>query len=327
MINKIASLIKNANKIAVLGHIKTDFDCVCSCLAFRQAMLAMDKQADIFIDTQYFKPQMSTLPDFDVINTASGKDKYDLYVCLDTATIDRLGKNKYKIMKNRAISCQIDHHGSNDGYCKYNYIKSPSSSNCEILYSLFGLLNIKITPVMAKLLITGIHADCGNLTYNNTTSDTYFVVGKLLERYNDEIGTILEPIFMNDSLPEFELKKFAYGNTNLYYNDKISALVITEQDFISTKSTLADTSYLVTIGKNISTVKIAIMISQDVTQDNCYFVSIRSKGNYNSGNVASVFGGGGHINAAGCKIFDTIDNVTARLIKAAEAEIDRVEKL
>ena len=55
-----------------------------------------------------------------------------------------------------------------------------------------------------------------------------------------------------------------------------------------------------------------ILASQD---DKGYFrVSFRSKGDVSARAVAETFGGGGHKNASGCKLYGTFDEVKQRLI-------------
>ncbi len=318
--NRVADMVKRANNVAIIGHIKTDGDCVCSCLAFKLGMEQLGKHADVFIDSEFY-PQLHSLPYIDQINKPAFS-KYDLYVCLDTATIDRLGKNKYKIYKNRNISCQIDHHGTNPSYCKVNYINEKSSSTCELIYTFFKLINVRISKDMARLLLTGIMTDSGSFNYSCATKDTLYIASKLLEIYGDTMDKITEPIFASQTLDEYNLAKLAYSKLQFHLDNKLAFLLITKQDFLDTNTTVDNTARLTIIGKNIATVKMMILVSEDITQKDCYYVSIRSKGDCSSRNVASVFGGGGHILASGCKIFDTEANVTKRLLDAATAEIN-----
>ena len=154
---RIIEQIKSAKNIVIFSHIKTDCDAVCSSLAFKLAMESIGKHADVFIDSQ-FSHQIEQLDHFGTINKQTA-DKYDLFVCLDTATIDRLGKNKYKIMKNRAKSVQLDHHATNEKYCKLNYINENHSSTCELLYTFFRAAGIIINSQMAKLMLVGMLTD------------------------------------------------------------------------------------------------------------------------------------------------------------------------
>lgn len=316
---KIIEQIKNSKNIAIFSHIKTDCDAVCSSLSFKLAVESLGKRADVFIDSK-FSHEIEELPYFNCVNNKT-IDNYDLYVCLDTATIDRLGKNKYKIMKNRPKSVQLDHHGTNGKYCKYNYINEEKSSTCELLYTFFKMLNVNITPVMAKLLLTGILTDTSRLTYSNTTKDTLYVASKLLEYTNLSMDKVCEPIFSNKTLPEFELNKLVYQKLEFTPDYKIAYVVLNSEDFKKINASFDEVHGLCDIGMAINTVQVVILASQDPVQQDCYHVSIRSKGQISARAIGEAFGGGGHFNAAGCKIFDTHNNTKERLLQAAIKEL------
>lgn len=315
---KIAEFIKNSENFAIFAHINTDCDAVCSSLALKIALEQIGKKADVFIDSQ-LSHQMA---DFSYIESVNKKtlQKYDAYICLDTATIDRLGKNKYKVMRNRKNSCNLDHHGTNERYCALNFVDESYSSTCELLVDFFDVLGVEITKRIAKLLISGIYTDTGRLTFSNTTSRTLEFVSRLIKIYGDTMDTITEQIFKNKSLKEFALDKVVYQNMEII-DKKIAIVIIDKDDFEKTNTKLEETHGLVDIASEIGNVKISILASQDVSQENCFFVSIRSKNGYSARNIASDFGGGGHIQASGCKIFDTKENVRKMLIDSARKEI------
>ena len=50
-------------------------------------------------------------------------------------------------------------------------------------------------------------------------------------------------------------------------------------------------------------------------------VSLRAKGDVDVNRVAARFGGGGHVNAAGCTIQGTLDGVTQQVLDAVRAAI------
>ena len=314
--SKIIDEINRSKNIAIFSHIKTDCDAVCSSLSFKLAVEQLGKKVDIFIDSN-FSHQIQALPHFECINKKT-LNKYDLYVCLDSATIDRLGKNKYKIMKNRAQSVQIDHHETNTKYCKINYINHGCSSTCEILYNFYKMLGVKITPTMAKLLLTGMLTDTKNFMYSNTTKETLFVASKLLDLSETTMDSICDPIFRNQTVSEFKLNKFVYENLCITENDKIAYIIIDSNDFNRLGASFDESHGLCDIGMAINTVQIMLLASEDPLQENCYHVSVRTKGDVCARTICEAFGGGGHYNAAGCKIFDTKQNITENLLNEAK---------
>ena len=54
---------------------------------------------------------------------------------------------------------------------------------------------------------------------------------------------------------------------------------------------------------------------------NVYRISLRSKGKNNVAKVAEIFGGGGHRNAAGCRIEGSFEDVRQRVIEGLQAAV------
>ena len=53
-----------------------------------------------------------------------------------------------------------------------------------------------------------------------------------------------------------------------------------------------------------------------------YKVGIRSKDGVDAGKYAALFGGGGHHNASGCRIYANLSETMDRLIRAAKQILD-----
>ena len=175
---------------------------------------------------------------------------------------------------------------------------------------------------MAHLLLVGIYTDSGQLSYPCTTSNTAQVVSKLVSIYGKSIDTAISPIYRDKSIEDFNLTKLTYEKINLLCENQLSVVVLDNNDFKKVGSNFEQTHGLVDIALQISSVKVSIVASQDETQEDSYYVSIRSKGNVSARAIGEKFGGGGHFNAAGCKIFDTKQNVYKSLVDVATEVIN-----
>ena len=74
------------------------------------------------------------------------------------------------------------------------------------------------------------------------------------------------------------------------------------------------TDGFVDIPRAIQGIEISILYSQ--LNDNCFKLSLRSKGQVNVEKVAKKFGGGGHINAAACRIEGDIESIKNKIMEA-----------
>ena len=310
MINQIKKLFEEAQNISIYTHINTDCDAIGSALALREAFLSQGKCVDVFVNSD-FPSNFEFFGDLSFINKKTCEEKYDLAICLDCATEGRLGKYKYTYRKGVKNSISIDHHTfSNEKYCKLNYIKE-ASSTCEILYEIFKELKIFITKSMAKMLLSGILTDTGRLTHS-ASEKTFLIVARLLKYGNLKIEDITTPLFNSMSINVFNLIKKAYEKIEFYCDNKLALIMFSQDDYKEIQTKLDDIDAIPDLPLQIDDVKFSIVASED---DKGYFrVSFRSKGEISAREVAETFGGGGHLNASGCKIFGSFDEIKQKLL-------------
>lgn len=310
MKSKVIETLLNSNCIAIYTHINTDCDAVGSSLALREALMQLGKQVDVYVNSN-FSNNFKIYGDLSFYNEKTCTDKYDLAVCVDCATEGRLGKYKFTYRKGVKTTLSIDHHILSNGmFCKINYVRQ-SSSTAEILYDILKTLKVKFTPYICKCLISGIATDTGKFTHS-TTSNTFNVVGKLLKMGKFTMEEISIPLFNSMEMNLFELLKRAYSRIEFYSDNKLGIIMLHHSDFVETGTTIDDVDIFPDIPMQLDCVQFAILASED---DKGYFrVSLRSKGDVSARNVAMTFGGGGHLNASGCKIFGEFDEVKQRLL-------------
>ena len=95
---------------------------------------------------------------------------------------------------------------------------------------------------------------------------------------------------------------------------------LSQSDFEKSDGDFSDSLGIVDQGLKISGVKIAaIFIEKDVET---YYVSIRSKGNIEIGDLAKEFGGGGHKNMAAFTYVGNVKDLVNSFVKACIKLID-----
>ena len=313
MKNKVINCLLSSKNVAIYSHINTDCDAMGSSLALREVLIQLGKHADIFICSG-FPNNFKFYGDLSFVNKKTSEENYDLVVCLDTANENRLGKYKYSYRKKTKNTLLIDHHdASSEPFCKLNYVMH-SSSTSELLYEIFCDMQIKFTKSICKNLLSGILTDTGKFTHS-LSENTLKFAGELLNLSNIKIDEVSNPLFNSMTYEVFELMKEAYNRLELYADGKLSVIMFRHEDFVKTKTNLDQLDAFPDIALQLDSVKLAILASED--EQGYFRVSFRSKGNISSSSVASVFGGGGHLNASGCKIFGDFDEVKERLIQAS----------
>ena len=114
------------------------------------------------------------------------------------------------------------------------------------------------------------------------------------------------------SLNVFNLIKKAYDKIEFYAGSKLAMIMFSRADYVETQTKMDDIDAIPDMPLQIDNVKFSIVASED---DKGFFrVSFRSKGDISAREVAETFGGGGHLNASGCKIFGSFDEIKQKLL-------------
>ena len=310
MFEKIIKILNESNNISIYSHVNTDCDAMGASLALKLALEQLGKKVDVYSNSDIPTNFKFYGEHIEKLNKKTC-EKYDLAVCLDTPNEGRLGKYKFSYRKGLKNVIVIDHHTlSNVKFSRYSYVLE-ASSTCEILYGVLKKLNIKFEYDICRFLLSGILTDTGRFAHS-VTKKTIRIVSKLLTYGKIEMEDITNPLFNSMSFNSFEMLKKLYNRIEFYSENKFALVMFKRQDFIDTETTLDDTNAFPDLPLQLEPVQFCILASED---DQGYFrVSFRSKGDISAKNVAESFGGGGHPNASGCKIFGSYDEVKQRLI-------------
>ena len=103
-----------------------------------------------------------------------------------------------------------------------------------------------------------------------------------------------------------------------FHNDKFAIITIKKDLLISCGADPSETEGFIDFIMGIDSVEIGASIME--IDNNKYKISLRGK-SANVNNVASAFGGGGHILASGCQIHGEYEEVVDRLCYQAGKEI------
>lgn len=300
MMRDIIKLIKNAKSIALFSHKSPDPDAIGSALAFKLALTKIGKKVSLFCDDEMIG-NYGFLEGFSEYNTSS-LEGVDLYISVDVASSGLLGKfeDEFKAFSN---TIKIDHHSSGSPFAKKELVKFDSA--CAIvIYDLIKAMKIKIDANIATDIYFGICGDTGIFRNNNTDSKTFLVCSELLN-----LGADYRKVYS-----EF-FDKRTLSNLFLTSNAILNAIIDDEMKYaIMSVSTEDYEKFGASESENIGNLpnaflncgyKIAVILKQKSDGIHCSF---RSKFDYDVSKIAEKFGGGGHKNASGCSIIETLSN-------------------
>ena len=314
MKSKIKELIEKSNSIVLLAHEDPDGDAIGSLIAFYRIIKNMNK--DVMVIADKIPYRFNCLDDIGVITRDTDKS-FDLGIVLDCASLERVGVVSDIIDRINHLIV-IDHHISNTLYGEVNYIDDGAASSTQILYYLFKEWKVEIDKECAKALMTGVITDSGGFKNNYVNKFTYLMAADMVD-IGVDIYNLQREVLTMTTLPQMILKKIALERLELLRDGKIAFTYITKEDMVNAKALLGDHEGLVDLVKDIIGVEVSIFMRED----DGYKISLRSNGKINVREIAEVFGGGGHMMAAGLKINKSLEKVKQDIINETIKVVDR----
>lgn len=306
-------ILSPAARILIIGHVRPDGDCLGSGFALKKVCEKMGKTVDFICDSP-FPSHYSFMPHYAEYNVQKC-DSYDLVICVDCADDQRLGKYIGYIKNSNSVN--IDHHDTNNGYCKTNFIERGASSTCEIVFDLLNGANL-IDDTAAYYLFIGLSTDTGHFMHRNTNSKAFLTAANLA-KYNIDATKIGEALYRQNSIGKTKLIARAIESMRFFHNDEVCLIIITQKDLADCGCESADTEGLTDFGMNIGRVLVTAALCEQNRP--MYKVSYRSK-SIDVAAAAAVFGGGGHKLASGCMIGGHLEDVVRKIVKSITDGMD-----
>lgn len=307
---------KGAGRIGISGHVRPDGDCVGSCLALYLYLRKYLPQAQVQVFLELPPEIFREIKGFDSIDsTFPEQEAFDVFFALDCGG-DRLGDAE-KYFAAAAKKINIDHHISNKGTGDLNVVRPEVGSVCEVLYDLLD--KEKLDKDIAMALYIGIIHDTGVFQYSNTRPETLQIAAHLIT-FGFNFPKLIEETFYQKNYVQSQIMGRALMESIRFMDGSciVSAVDRKIMDFYN--ATPKDLDGIVNQLRNIKGVHCAIfMYETDVLE---YKVSMRSDERVDVAKVASYFGGGGHMRAAGCTLKGTFHDCVNNLSLHIEEQLN-----
>lgn len=307
--NKIAPYLEGVQTVGIAGHVNPDGDCVGSVMGLYLYLAENYPKLTVDVYLEHVRPEYYYLKKInEVKNSYDGEKKYDLFILLDTSTEERIGVAS-EAFKKAKKTIGIDHHVSNPGFADENHIVPDASSASETLYELLD--EEKITLPAAEAIYTGIIHDSGVFQYSCTGPRTMEIAGKLMAK-GVPFAKIIDESFNQKTYEQQQILGRTLMESIRLMNGKCIVGFVTQKEMDFYGITKKDLGSIVSQMRMTKGVEVAIFLYQTGVQE--FKVSLRSNSYLDVNEVASKFGGGGHVRAAGCtmtgSVYDTINNLT-----------------
>lgn len=321
-LEKVASRLRDAAEVFLFTHEFADGDALGSMVALVLYLRSMGKTVHAFVPGKV-QSVYRFLGTDELLDTLEGDEAAarigrSRITCLsaDAADIDRLGewKDLFLAGVERVV---VDHHDTNTGFGDTFAVDENASSCCEVLFELFGVIDANLVDArIASALYTGLVSDTGSFQYANTTTRSLIHAAQLIDlgASPDEIS---RSIYESKPFGSLRLMGSCVASSRLLYGGNAVIAYVTRAMLEKSGSLDEDAEGITDELRRISGTKAVILLKE--AADGSIKVSFRGKYGFDVKRVATAFGGGGHLLAAGC----TINHSLAEAEELVLTEMDK----
>ena len=313
----LEQMLEQTGSVVILGHVRPDGDCLGSTLGLYHYIQTNYPAIRAAVYLEESSPKFGYLAGYDAILHETDEERYELCICLDCGDEERLGSFGV-FLANASKSLCLDHHITNTRFCEVNLVSENASSTCEVLFE--QLDEEKIDKAAAECLYTGLIHDTGVFKYSCISARTMEIAGKLMAKGID-FGSIIDNSFYKKTYVQNQILGRALLESITFLDGKciFSALRQSEMEFYGVNG--KDMDGIIDQLRLTEGVEVAIFMYQTGPQE--FKVSLRSQNAVDVSRIASYFGGGGHVRAAGCtmsgRIHDVVNNLSLHIAKQLDA--------
>lgn len=297
--NEIKEEIIKSKRIGLSFHTSPDGDAIGSTLALLNALRFLGKDSYI-ISRDVISDNLSFLSLAEEIdgNTLEPRRDTDLVIVLDCGNVERISAD---LSNYDGKIINLDHHISNENYGSINYVDPSAAATAELSYLLIKELGINFLDksdekiAIGSAIYTGLITDTGSFRHSNVTKRSHEIASELIELGVDN-SKIHSNLFDNKPFNKVKLMGCVLSNIELELNDKVAVLQIPKGMLEEFNLLHVDTSDIISIGLGIKGVEVSMLLKE---VEEGVKTSLRSKNNVDVRRVAEVYGGGGHVKAAG----------------------------
>jgi len=326
-IDKLLTLLPKDGPVYITGHVHPDGDCVGATLGLYH-LLKSQLNVKVILqerpDTYSYLSGLDNVITYDELETVL-KWKQELsysLIVMDSGDLTRIEPIK-EIFEQASVTLNIDHHESNTRFAAYNYVDVKASSTCEMLGLMMDLdqgEDSLLTKNIAECLYTGIIYDTGVFKHSNTRKKTHQVAAMLVDTGIDSTWMVNKMYFTRSKNSVYAMK-VATDELRFVSDGNLVMTLIDYSSMQEYELKKSDTESIVHFLNEIEGPFASVFFLE--LEPNRFKASFRAKTFMNVCNVAKVFGGGGHVKAAGCTVVGNKEEVVEKVLKELDIELQR----
>lgn len=316
--DKLIKFIKNAERVVLSTHRQCDGDGLGAEIGMFHALRELNKSARIINVDPTPKKYGFLEPDryIEYFETQElAPVEADLCLIFDTNDERMLGPLFPILSKGSKTLAFVDHHpilkvGPQPTY--ESYIDCKAASTGEIAYDLIKKSGANMTTDIARGLYTSIAFDTQLFRYIRNSPKSHQIAAELLQ-YPIKATDIHRSMFGNQTVNKMAFLAKALSQIDYFCEGRFALVRLKDSELLEHHLEPEDSRDVIDMLMNIETLEAAALFRED--GNNKFKLSFRSKGLFEVLPVAEIFGGGGHIYAAGAFVDGDYNQLKEQVIK------------
>lgn len=310
-LEEAVAFMQGYSSFLIVSHVNPDGDAVSSSSVVAWILDRLGKQAIIIneselpnrLDYIYRYEQMLQYNEQLSVN-------FEAVIAVDCADDKRMG-DVTKLWNTNTPILNIDHHATNNEFGTINIVNAEAAATVQILYDIIKHAKLDIDLTCAEALYTGLITDTGGFRYSNTSSDVMKMASDLLAL--GVSGHQLADLLLEKmTIGKLKLLKLALSRITFSEDEKIGWVYVNKSDLTECGAVPEDIEGIVNYVLNVDGVEVGFLLKE--TKTGAYKASLRSAGKVDVASVSQVFGGGGHVRAAGCTVGASLEQNIEQLV-------------
>jgi phosphoesterase RecJ-like protein len=321
---ELSARVAEAKNIVTVAHVRPDGDAVGSVMGLTLALRAAGKKVTPMLED--LVPQnLAFLPEVSLIQQPHQTElgEVDLVIALDTANRERVGAGVLERLGAVADWINLDHHGSNPLYGRWNHVNADCPATGQLVYEWIKQAGYPMDDAVRQHLYAAISTDTGSFQYPSTTARTYEIGAEMLAA-GLNVGRICQQLYETYPARRLAVIRELLNGMQFSLDNKVASWQFTQETALKIGVRPGDTEGVMDMMRMVDTVVAAVLFEE--LEDGRIRVSARSKSDrVNVADVCAQFGGGGHRAAAGARISGPMEEVAATYLKVLEDEVRRLD--
>lgn len=322
-LDRLRTFLATPRRVVLLGHVSPDGDAVGSTLALSAVLRALGHSTTVIYPTPFAESfgflvgaSEALIAKDSMEEAVTAMREADGLFCLDFNEPKRVEQLSPCLEDFDGFRLLLDHHPYPSDFADVTLSYPDRSSTCLLVYELVRALGWRdrLSTEAAEAIYTGMMTDTGNFAYNSEDPEIYAVISELLELgvHKDRIYEEINRSFSIDKL-QLTAHLLAHRMT-LFPKYKTAIITVSLADKGKYHYRTGDIEGLVNEPLGAKEIEFSILIHEMPKYTK---ISLRSKGTFPVNEFAhKFFNGGGHTNAAGAEVFDSL-SATYRLVETA----------